>query len=119
MVRLHCKLLVVFLMCSRKSEFNYVKNENDECVLVEETTPLASDDTCRNGEDYWYERTPYRKIPFSSCEDGYRPDRGESHPCPGLKGHGVLFWGMVIVIPCVFAALVGYWYYRRSGLVRG
>lgn len=101
------------------SEFNYVKNANDECVLVPGTTPLADDDSCRNDEDYWYSRTPYRKIPYSSCEGGERPDRGAQHDCPGFKAHGAFFWWFIIMIPFTFTALVGYWYYRRSGLARG
>jgi hypothetical protein len=81
--------------------------------------PRPSDDSCRNGEEYWYERTAYRKIPFSTCEDGIRPDRGPAHLCPGISGHGVFFWLFVLVLPFVFTALVAYWFYRRSGLARG
>lgn len=101
------------------SEFNHVKNEKDECVLVPGTTPLPDDDSCRNGEDYWYERTPYRLIAYSSCENGERPDRGARHVCPGFKSHGGFFWLFILVIPFGFTALVAYYYYRRSGMARG
>ncbi|KAH6886024.1 vacuolar protein sorting/targeting protein 10 [Coprinopsis sp. MPI-PUGE-AT-0042] len=66
-------------------EFNYVKNRNDVCVLEDGTEPLPSspEDQCKSGEDFRYERTAYRRIPYSSCEGGMRPDRGAQHPCPG------------------------------------
>jgi len=70
-------------------------------------------------DDFWYERTPYRKIPFSSCTGGNRPDRGVQHMCPGFKAHGFWFWWTMIMLPFAFTALIGYWYYRRSGLARG
>lgn len=108
--------------CARidfECEFNFVKDENDDCVPVPGTTPLPDDDSCRNGEDYWYTRTEYRKIPYSSCEDGLRLDRGIKHDCPGLKNRSAFFWLFILVIPFIFCALVGYWYYRRMGLARG
>ncbi|KAI0041822.1 Oligoxyloglucan reducing end-specific cellobiohydrolase [Auriscalpium vulgare] len=100
-------------------EFNHVRDSSGQCVLVESTTPLPNDDTCRNGEDYWYERTPYRKIPHSTCEDGKRPDRGARHLCPGIKAHGAFFWLFIFTVPFIFTALVAYWYYSKSGLARG
>jgi len=100
-------------------EFNYIKNDNDECVLVPGTTPLPDDDSCTNGDSFWYERTPYRLIPYSSCEDGERPDRGKQHVCPGFGSKSGWFWMFMILIPFAFTALVGYYYYHRSGLARG
>lgn len=116
---IHIFLSFTPLICYPRSEFNYAKNSAGECVLVPGTTPLPDDDSCRDGGDYWYERTAYRKIPYSSCEDGERPDRGARHLCPGIKAHGAFFWLFVIVVPFAFTALVAYWYYRRSGLARG
>lgn len=101
------------------SEFNHARNSAGVCVLVDGAEPLPSDDSCPRGEDYWYERTAYRKIAYSSCEGGKRPDRGTSHACPGLKGHGFFFWVFVLFVPVTMAGLVGYWFYRRSGLARG
>ena len=47
------------------SEFNYMRNDAGECVLVPGTQPLSDDDSvCRAGDEYWYERTAYRKIPY-------------------------------------------------------
>lgn len=96
-----------------------MKNDKDECVLVEGTQPLPDDDSCQNGEEYWYERTPYRLIPYSSCEDGNRLDRGPAHKCPGFKSKSAWFWMFMLLIPFAFTSLVGYYYYRRSGLARG
>jgi len=108
--------------CSKvdfECEFNYEKNDADECVLTSGTEPRPDDDSCRHGEEFWYERTAYRKIPFSSCEDGFRPDRGVEHACPGFGGHGFFFWLMVLVSPFAFTALVAYGFYRKSGMARG
>lgn len=102
------------------SEFNHRRNDAGDCVLVTGYTPLPNDDTCRaDDEEFWYERTPYRKVPISSCEGGERLDRGPEHRCPGLRGHSMLFWLFVLVLPFGFTALVAYWYYRRSGLATG
>ncbi|KAJ7065213.1 vacuolar protein sorting/targeting protein 10 [Mycena amicta] len=109
-------------MCGRadfECEFNYYKNDADVCVLSPGMSPMPPDDSCRNGEDYWYERTEYRKISYSTCEGGDRPDQGMRHQCPGFKGHSGFFWFMVLVLPLAFVALVGYWYYQNSGLARG
>ncbi|KAJ3714865.1 vacuolar protein sorting/targeting protein 10 [Lentinula guzmanii] len=100
-------------------EFNYIKNANDECVLAPGTTPLLNDETCRAGEEFWYERTPYRKISYSSCDGGHRPDRGKPHPCPGFKHHSGWFWWFVTLISFGLAGLVGLYFYRRSGVARG
>ncbi|KAG1874291.1 hypothetical protein F4604DRAFT_1763753 [Suillus subluteus] len=99
-------------------EFNHVRN-GDECVLVPGTNSLPSDDSCRNGEDYWYERTAYRKVDYSTCEGGDRIDRGTQHLCPGINGHSAMFWMMVILFPFAITALVAWWWYSKSGMARG
>ena len=102
------------------SEFNHRRDEAGNCVLVQGLQPLPDDNTCRaDDQEYWYERTAYRKIPISTCEGGKRLDRGPPHRCPGLRGHGFFFWLFVAVLPFLFTALVAYWYWRRSGLARG
>ena len=104
------------LVCS---EFNFVKDDKDQCVPVPGTTPRPDDDSCSNGEDYWYQRTAYRKIPYSSCENGDTRNLGTRHVCPGFKAHSALFWMFMILIPFGFTALVAYYYYRRKGMTRG
>lgn len=96
-----------------------MRNAEGKCVLVEGIQPLPSDDSCRNGEEYWYERTEYRKIRYSSCEGGSRLDQGTRHLCPGVKGHGFFFWLFVLFVPLMLASLVGYWFYKKSGVARG
>lgn len=88
-------------------------------MLVEGTKPLPNDESCRGDEEYWYERTPYRRIPHSTCEDGERPDRGRRHLCPGVAAHGAFFWLFVLIIPFAFTTLVAMWYYKRSGRATG
>lgn len=101
------------------SEFNHERDASGECLLVSGLQALQNDDSCKGDDDYWYERTAYRKIPHSSCDGGVRLDRGSAHICPGFKAHGTLFWIMVFLLPFGFTSLIGYWYYRRSGLARG
>ena len=74
---------------------------------------------CRNGETHWYDLTPYRKVPYSSCEGGDRKDRGTAHLCPGVQGHSGFFWLMMFFIPVSFAGLMGCWWHRRGGSSRG
>ncbi|KZT39018.1 vacuolar protein sorting/targeting protein 10 [Sistotremastrum suecicum HHB10207 ss-3] len=104
-------------------EFNHVRDGSGNCVLVSDAKPLSIDTSateCRDPlADYWYERTAYRKIPYSSCEGGDRPDRGLRHDCPGLRGHSALFWIFITMIPFAFAGLAAWWYWKRSGLARG
>lgn len=115
----YARLHDILMLTMSHSEFNHVKNSNGECALVPGTTPLPNDDLCMTDDDYWYERTAYRKIPYSSCEDGERPDRGPRHLCPGIRAHGAFFWMFVLLVPFAFTALVAYYYYRRSGLAKG
>ncbi|KAG2031911.1 vacuolar protein sorting/targeting protein 10 [Suillus americanus] len=107
-------------------EFNHIRNGDGECVLVPGMSPLPSDDSCRNGQDYWYERTAYRKVQYSTCEGGDRIDRGMQHLCPDIQvpdhipGHDAIFWTMVIVFPIAITALiVAWWWYNKRKMARG
>ncbi|KAG8221150.1 hypothetical protein J3R82DRAFT_2696 [Butyriboletus roseoflavus] len=100
-------------------EFNFVKNDEGICMPVPGTSPLVNDDSCRSDEEYWYDRTAYRKVTHSSCEGGQRLDHGTQHLCPGIRGHGVMFWIMVLIFPFAFTALIALWWYKKSGLARG
>ncbi|KAH9852157.1 Oligoxyloglucan reducing end-specific cellobiohydrolase [Lenzites betulinus] len=113
----HCQCTAIDFEC----EFNYHRNDAGECVLMPGLSPRAPDpvEQCRNGEEYWYDLTEYRKVPISACEGGKRIDRGSAHLCPGVRGHSAFFWFMMFLIPVSFAALTGYWYYRKGGYGRG
>jgi hypothetical protein len=101
-----------------RSEFNYYKNAEDDCVLAPGTSPLPNENTCQDDAEYWYERTAYRKIAFSSCKDGERLDQGLRHPCiRSNNGHGGVFWFVVLMAPLVLVALAGYWYSRNPASV--
>jgi len=99
-------------------EFNHVRDEQGQCVLVPGATVLASNTTCDWGQDYWYERTAYRKVPISSCDGGNRPDRGAAHACPAIKSHGFFWWTSIVIAPCLLSGLVALWYARRKGIAR-
>ena len=106
----------------RLSEFNYYRDmSSGECLPVQGATALGqntADEQCDGYESFWYERTAYRKIPYSSCDGGERPDRGEEHPCPGLIGgarRGGLFWGSIAILPFACAALGGWYFYNYAG----
>lgn len=97
------------------SEFNYRLDDKGECVLVPGAQPLESDQTCTWDQPFWYDRTPYRKIPHSKCEGGLALDRGSAHVCPGNKARGGFFWTTVAVLPFGIAALAAVWWTRRRG----
>jgi hypothetical protein len=105
------------------SEFNHYRAKSGECVLVDGATALSVDTTyeqCDGTSEFWYERTAYRKIPYSSCEGGERPDRGPQHACPGLiggGGRGVMFWGLVAVLPFAVAGGAGWWWVQKGGSI--
>jgi hypothetical protein len=101
------------LFFSLLSEFNYRRDENGQCVLVDGATPLPSDDTCAWDQDFWFDRTSMRKIPYSSCEGGLSLDKGRQHICPAAKRHGFLWWTTAIVTPFMFAGLIACWWLRR------
>ena len=105
------------------SDFNYIRDSNRNCVLAEgaEPLPLNNEEYCilNPSAEYWYERTPYREIPHSSCVGGTRLDRGAQHSCGGLRGHSWVFWLSIVFLPFGITGLVGYWYYQKGGFRRG
>jgi hypothetical protein len=102
------------------SEFNHVRDADGKCVLGTGLSGLPSDDyVCRLGEDYWYDRTAYRKISYSSCMGGGRPDRGAQHACPRPHAHGFWFWTGMLLAPFAVCQCAGWLYTKRRGLTRG
>lgn len=107
-------------------EFNYYRDNSGACVLVQGAQALSAsteEEQCINNELYWYERTNVRKIPYSTCEGGDRPDRGAQHPCPGIINgvrHGFFWWFIVLTLPFACAGLAAYWLWKQkeSGTIR-
>lgn len=84
-------------------------------MLVPGAEPLPPDTHCAWDQAFWYERTPYRKVPHSSCSGGYELDKGAAHACPAARSHGLLWWLSVLLAPVFLAALFGLWWSRRHG----
>lgn len=106
-------------------EFNHYRDAaTGRCVLYPNTSPLPADVDAQcdahapDYDGYWYERTSVRRVPFSSCEGGDRPDRGTRHRCPRSAHHGVLgsFFGLVAV-GAVIAAAYAFWTKRTGGYI--
>lgn len=95
------------------SEFNYKRNDQGTCVLVDGAKPLESDSTCEWDQPFWYERTSVRKVPHSSCEGGLTLDRGSAHACPAFQKRGWFFWATITVAPFIIAGLAAVWWTRR------
>lgn len=100
-------------------EFNHYRDASGRCVLYPGVAPLATDEVgqcwAEDSDGYWYERTNVRKVPYSSCSGGKRPDRGTAHVCANnLAGHGFFWWATVILCPFGLAGLVGYWWAKKQ-----
>ncbi|KIW01039.1 uncharacterized protein PV09_07554 [Verruconis gallopava] len=105
--------------------YNYERQPDGSCRLVEGLSPPDPMEVCRNDKnafEYW-DVTPYRKIPISTCHGGKEMEHtGSRHPCPGkeeefakkrgISGVGIFF---AIVIPFAAASAVGYWVYKNWG----
>jgi hypothetical protein len=70
-------------------------------MLTEGTVPLPDDDSCHGSAQYWYERTPYRRVAHLSCDDGERPDRGRRH-----------LWVFILFAFTMLVSTWTTWYYR-------
>ena len=103
------------------SEYNHIRNSAGECVLIPGAVSLASENTCTGDDEFWYERTAYRRISKSQCVKGTRLDRGIAHHCHGhwFKSFVSRFWWTLIILPIGLIALAAVWYYRRQGSQRG
>ncbi|SNX87401.1 related to VPS10 domain-containing receptor SorCS1 precursor [Melanopsichium pennsylvanicum] len=100
-------------------EFNHYRDSTGNCVLYPGAQTLVTDEQgqcwASDSDGYWYERTNVRKVPYSSCTGGIRPDRGTRHVCSNnLAGHGFLWWSTVILCPFGLAGLVGYWWATKQ-----
>ncbi|KAL7415743.1 hypothetical protein BDY24DRAFT_337902 [Mrakia frigida] len=108
-------------------EFNYHRDAAGNCVLFPTASALSplstEEEQCPTSTDgFWYERTNVRRIPFSSCAGGNRPDRGKQHTCPGTyqgAEKSSLFWWTVFLAPFAFAGLGGLWWVKKGSMGGG
>lgn len=108
-------------LCSEEDfecDFNYRRDPNThKCVLVEGAKPLKNDESiCSWNQSFWYDRTEFRKIPYSSCDGGIQLDQGAQHICPASQSHGFFWWSTVVVAPALLCGLGGFWWMRRRAL---
>ncbi|CAZ85060.1 unnamed protein product [Tuber melanosporum] len=112
--------------CTRhdyECDFNYQRDKDGACYLVEGLTPPDHQAVCKENKDqdeYW-EPTGYRRIPMTTCEGGQELDKSISHYCPGHKKewekkHGgargfALF--LAIIAPITAAAVIGWFVWTR------
>ncbi|KAG0144537.1 hypothetical protein CROQUDRAFT_108449 [Cronartium quercuum f. sp. fusiforme G11] len=111
-------------LCSEEDfecDFNYKRDPlTHECVLENGAKPLInSESNCNWNDTYWYDRTPFRKIPYSSCEGGIELDKGSQHICPASRNHGFFWWTTFVVVPALGVGLGGFWWMRRRAGLSG
>jgi hypothetical protein len=105
------------------SDYNFVRQADGTCQLVEGLEPAAADAICKTDPTAfeYFDITGYRKIPLSTCSGGRELEySSQSHPCPGheeeynekrgISGIGLFF---AIVVPIAAATLVGYYVWSR------
>ncbi|KAI9318385.1 hypothetical protein BX666DRAFT_1927417 [Dichotomocladium elegans] len=93
-------------------DFNFVRNENNECVLVAGLEPVIPE--CDGTMEFYYYPTGYRKTAATSCVGGIALDEGDKYWCPGKSTSGgkvVLY----VLAPILGAGLIyTCLQYRRS-----
>ncbi|KAF1842661.1 vacuolar protein sorting/targeting protein 10 [Cucurbitaria berberidis CBS 394.84] len=111
--------------CTRRDyecAYNYERQPGGECILIPGLTLKDPKAVCeQQGVKEWWDNTPYRKIPLSTCEGGNEFDRtGRVHACPGFeedfeKKHGVSGFGifLAVVIPFAVAGGIGYYVWKH------
>ncbi|KAI1154791.1 hypothetical protein F4825DRAFT_146362 [Nemania diffusa] len=113
--------------CTRQDyecDYNYELDNHNYCSLVDGLRPKDPEQVCRDNPETieYYEPTGLRRIPLTTCKGGtFDPDNIlKPYPCPGHeeefeKKHGVsgvaIFFA--VVVPILFAALVGWWVYKN------
>jgi hypothetical protein len=103
------------------SAFNYERQPGGECKLIPGLELADPKAVCKQGAKEWWDNSPFRKIPLSTCEGGQEFDHmGDVHPCPGFEEefdekHGISGFGifMAVVIPFLAAGGIGYYIWRN------
>ncbi|KAF2869438.1 vacuolar protein sorting/targeting protein 10 [Massariosphaeria phaeospora] len=110
--------------CTRRDyecNYNFERMPGGECQQIaglELPDPKAA---CEQGAREWWEVTPYRKIPISTCAGGNEMDHTSTpHPCPGFEDeferkHGLGGFGLflAVVLPFLAAGGIGYYVWRN------
>lgn len=111
-------MLMVFFS---HSAYNFVKSAGGECLPVPGLDLSNPQAVCEKGAKEWWDNTPYRKIPLSTCQGGKEYDKtGDVHPCPGFEEefqerHGLSFFGIffAVIVPFCVAGGIGYYVWRN------
>ncbi|KAF2132752.1 vacuolar protein sorting/targeting protein 10 [Dothidotthia symphoricarpi CBS 119687] len=110
--------------CTRRDyecAYNYERSVGGECLPIAGLGLSDPQAVCSKGAKEWWDNTPYRKIPLSTCEGGNEFDKtGDVHACPGFekefqKKYGLSFFGIVfaVIIPFGIAGGIGYYVWRN------
>jgi hypothetical protein len=116
------QLVTSFLLTCITSAYNYERQPDGVCKEIPDLSLPNPKAVCSVKDvKEWWDPTPYRKIPLSTCEGGKEMDHvGSVHPCPGFeddfeKKHGVggfsLF--LAIVLPFAAAGAIGYYVWKN------
>jgi hypothetical protein len=105
------------------SDFNYERQSDYSCKLIDGLEPLDHSLQCKANPDQteWFDATGYRRTPINTCVNGLDlVSAGVAHPCPGheeefTKKRGLHGFGLflVIVLPILAAAGVGYYVWHN------
>lgn len=106
------------------SGYNFELDNHGACQLVPGLEPLSRDAWCAKhpGAAEYFEPTGYRRLPLTTCVDGQQFDRqSASQACPGHedeyerihRGPSGFVLFLVITLPFIAAAAVGWWVWRN------
>ncbi|KAH9873953.1 vacuolar protein sorting/targeting protein PEP1 [Plenodomus lingam] len=109
--------------CTRRDyecAYNYERKPGGECEKIPGLELADPKEVCSKGAKEWWDPSPYRKIPLSTCQGKEMDQIGEVHACPGFeeefeKKHGLSGFGifLAVVLPFLAAGGIGYYVWRN------